>query len=1579
MDKNPKQSYQIPRVNIPQKNYVPERMLNQSSIQELFLKIAEGDLFKIKDYILVNNMTLDVRDENNNSVIHNVIKNSNLTKNEKIEMVNFLIDRGAPVMTYNNENVTPLHLASKYQIEEIINILLEKGADPNVIDSQYMTPLHYAIQGYNTECKSMKKSKDEYLINNDETPELTIMQLNSAILDLTYYDENINRYLKHIKNTLTKYDDIYIYEDEYNKIKNEMNDDVLKVFSIKNLTEDQIKTNIIDVVYQKKKSFAKLLEKKLKETLKNINLKNNNEGGPSLSKENHVLPYKNIKSEKIDDYIKNIENATSTNTRKLINETHNIYNLIKTMKINARDNIITLEQLYWLNAGYSMNTRGSKNIRDEISEIIRVDWDVISNIEEMAIDNATSIVDYTLENNVTWRNHIDLLKINENTTNFQIERGSPVDIKKNIGKVYKKVYITQDNNTNNTTGTDPTNLGNEIDITTLNNYNINVQYVFLSKYKFCLLRIEKYFEIIVNNNKVLLEYMNNNQFYNAFRLISLNMTYLINSMIYLKILNDELNMIKDTYIELLELLKENGKKSDTYYFYMEHCIDRLTRDSEKYNKIDTEDIYNKFLFIVKLYNKCIDSINEKMFVNYITCYNNNFINNFDKIQTESFENIFTGPIFYYKIEDDEFGKFIKTLNNFNNLKTMDDIKKMKQYVISKNIPNLENCNFYFINKINDQSAQTISEISTLIYDFTVHPNKKIVLNIKKNISNKHLNIPNIRNCEDGFLFETSYIKINNRLTDNKSVTRGKIGIKSESTMDKKEAALQISGIDMDIHFYIIKYQIIEYVINMVYDILSKKYIPNNEYLIKLDNSLREYDTNIKKYVLLDSNNYGILLSSIGKIMDNIINKYLLESIDNAVLLSLNKILDYTSVQLDKTQIIQSINNINNESLNNIDYGFKLNLNEIIDEIIVKFMDPQLSTNQNKLDKSYQLNFTSLLLNEENDNKKNNVIHNYSLNSQKIIKQCYSINYDIIEKLAKISQINKKDAIGNTPLVYAIETHNIEAIIILLNNGANVNIDNVKNTIGMTPLEFARKMYQAHVKIMNNSNNFILSLTDQIFEKIKAIIRQNPSYKNNILKYSEIFFPQILVMINHSLFIETKKYPRDWTFEKMKKLSLMITGSENILLNPENPLLRYGENKIREIGIMGSDVLIDKKKEIEKKKIILLENINSTNKTNISLTEELHSLSYLSDATSKNRILELNIIIDTNNKNILEYNKKLNDLNKVSEIIDNNKKSIENNNTISNINNITSDPQSKIKNGNVINVYDSIFWNVLNNKNNVKKYNADIDFRSYPEILKRYIHSDKINNVLLLQPFLQKYVYDILFNHNITTNTANNIELISDVYENVLYNICIDYEELPLEYNNDNYVLKQTCNIIAHVLKHTLLTSLYHSITKTITKYIKTINIPNNNENTGSLKYDGTQYSEYINKLVESIINCGKNNESILIKYIYEILPTKLIKVILGIYDGENDPDKSVTKEKLYDNIVKIIMMNNIIPIPEDSSLIVNLKESLIPYFKDYIDLFINEAKIMVDGYYSYVISESRILRIISMLLIQSNKEKNRFN
>ena len=85
---------------------LPERKIDENLVSKLFLLVDEGNISKIKDFILQNAFLLNVKNDiNKESVLHTVIKSENISNEDKTYLVKFFLFKGVSAVSFDKFNV----------------------------------------------------------------------------------------------------------------------------------------------------------------------------------------------------------------------------------------------------------------------------------------------------------------------------------------------------------------------------------------------------------------------------------------------------------------------------------------------------------------------------------------------------------------------------------------------------------------------------------------------------------------------------------------------------------------------------------------------------------------------------------------------------------------------------------------------------------------------------------------------------------------------------------------------------------------------------------------------------------------------------------------------------------------------------------------------------------------------------------------------------------------------------------------------------------------------------------------------------------------------------------------------------------------------------------------------------------------------------------------------------------------------------------------------------------------------------------------------------------------------------------
>ena len=104
---------------------------------EIYDAAVFGDLQKVDRLLALDPLAVNAKDEYGFTPLHGVVGEHHF------EMAEYLIAKGADVLSKNDNGVTPLHLASS---PEMVRILVKHGADLEAREDGGGTPLHLASE-----------------------------------------------------------------------------------------------------------------------------------------------------------------------------------------------------------------------------------------------------------------------------------------------------------------------------------------------------------------------------------------------------------------------------------------------------------------------------------------------------------------------------------------------------------------------------------------------------------------------------------------------------------------------------------------------------------------------------------------------------------------------------------------------------------------------------------------------------------------------------------------------------------------------------------------------------------------------------------------------------------------------------------------------------------------------------------------------------------------------------------------------------------------------------------------------------------------------------------------------------------------------------------------------------------------------------------------------------------------------------------------------------------------------------------------------------------------------------------------
>lgn len=708
-----------------------------------------------------------------------------------------------------------------------------------------------------------------------------------------------------------------------------------------------------------------------------------------------------------------------------------------------------------------------------------------------------------------------------------------------------------------------------------------------------------------------------------------------------------------------------------------------------------------------------------------------------------------------------------------------------------------------------------------------------------------------------------------------------------------------------------------------------KLLKKNPTLLKIKDKIFESGPDIKKYISniqeLKISDYRIITNSYGlKTIE------ILEGESTSVLSGSS-----AGTSASTTVDLKNITLFKNNALKELIDGMTLKLNvpddkihfilKIADKLIISYFK-QLSVS-NRTDKyiffptdikiedrinidtlSYDKYIIDLMQKNIKQELDNDEIYQPSLDPNSVmtfniesLDVCYKLNINLISLLITNGvNINQKDNLSNTPIFYVIDLQNKNLLDIFIQNGASFNDSSAINLTGLNPFQYA-------VKNLLNTFEFIdikKKLKEQYEESMKTFLEEIEIDVN--FRFPSIIFHMLIYLFQQYISSQNTNF-EEYSFPIQITNDSVLSGIIKMNINNE---YKYYTEKI--------DDLTNQIKNIEQE---------YSKNNNTDLKNECERLKNELDSVNKQMEslkTSLKIFEGKNNAYTLSFINKIKQLKK--------------------FNNYQTIPD----------IYDTVFENISTDK---EQYSSDRI--AFGKLWKYKLTNEFDDETQIMTNTCNKL--KTIF-ENSTTKFPKNIGEISDVdksytyksldlLENVYYKFYNDYVNLPQKvYEREiNYALYDMINIIAYIVKNTIMLDYFSVVMKALIEHIK---IQKSKD-----VYDGEDYDKYINNILDNILE----------EYNIKISEKSVIKIIGLVFEIEqsNDIDASIKME--LNNNLKPLLNNTHIKILPDS-IFYDKKNEIIKIFIAYLKIFITDMKSLLEYYIKSYVNIYKNLDIIVLLM-----------
>ncbi len=1550
---------------------IPDKKAPSETVNKIFLRIANGKYFDIKRMIAQERSSLNLHDIQNKSIIHYILLNQGLSKNDKYELIKQVLDVGAPVDSSDSNGVRPLHLASGQQNRNLINLLLEKGAEINSQDNNFMTPLHYAVTPETLTCKPINEKKlipsRDPLMNQRSDPLFDILFNNFQ------KDPTVRMYISHLAHIFKfrfPYDDNDVLQDtkDLNRIIEELSNQ--KAYS-----GEDIKIAFDEKLISFNKTIYTKTLTKLQKSITKVNIKEGtkNGWGPGDQDEQKILPFKTIASvhseihkglsknlnaalheieqsissidKKIDDYTKSITNVVEI-FDVLFSYHIFIHTFFEEHQIIGESNAIERVTVGNLNKTFK-KLMSNMTINDEI---IPNDFNA-PNFTPQPIKPSTQIIikKSIFEHNMNIPHYDGKIIIFNRIDNYI------ADVKLIIENINRRINTTKNDIMNGSVDSkSQTNIIKNICDMQLSLMNVTfIMFLLANIHEEIMTAMDDFFSDYSTNNYPLVYNSINNLMKDIYNKCSVSKItgynyFSVNDRLSLHLIHNDLTLYNGNhhgykfkvYAKILPQNKMLFIATNNLVGYSgpEYYIVYNNHDNYVFNLVTKKLItQSKFDF----FDEKMESINNfiKKKIQYREDYqyvHNTIINAQKKINVFiDIHNQVNGSIFtflfnnrmtdnsYTKTHTDTINHLLVTRMKHVNLlpDTFEDI-----YTLIKPL-------FFHGNTYVPQNGINVVKLMIDLYGYNITNDNKLYI----------VDISTTSFFERGLL--TTIIKKNSAIVQNKVITLGSISnlnkvLPAGTTVgynlvkNKIEQNLSVVGTVLDYHIYLIKLIVIMYFVQKIHA------LKKNDILFK-----QFYSYNAENFAnLSESNKSGILIAMVAKMVDDI----MINTFKNFAHISATNYVNYLIKNVNPTLKTTLLDATIDPPINITNFSqlivkptdrLKFKNGNYIDQIVSDSID---SRDKNPVIERDDLEMLQFFAGKDNTNDKLNNFQNRLIDFDSIVStndMCFDVDEDIVSLLlSKGADNNIVDRSGMTPLWFAIYLQNERIIGTLLKTGS-INNQNLYDTV--------------YKQLLNTVQGSPIMNINEINQRVEDHLKKKSSM-SQLFSNSHLILEMTSYLFIHQLTANAGYYPNLWSRNSHQKILGMIGMDQTqdlIPLAKVNPEIISENIK----GYLVINQTIDSyKKQLTDERDILIRIDHSIR----DLENELNSL-LGHDANQNNyRITEMNELLSElfDQKRIITNNiggiiQKIRNMTNEKITINNKEESDEIINAMSKSNKIHSIVKTQKSNRFICDIYETFFKKIMNDGKEVvdSEYvtyiNLWTDLLSSPDHVLKKDFTQVIKN-------LQLYIVEQgVQKPNIFIDSWDPI---CELYEKVLDKYGKDYLELSMYMNNNdsvNYVLKQIYCIIFHVFSHIISVNYIATITQFLAK-----------QDTG----------ETSNSVARNIFMAMKTSG--FIAHCMDTMPHQIIKIVCKIYESEKDPLAQSNVTDILNKSLDFLSQSTFVGINENK--INMIKESIVPFFTSYMEAYTAEMHALIVKQIKSFIVQNKWLRIINILAEKAQIEAN---